>query len=148
MAQGTYGDDGQVGRNNHAFTFREPRREAAFKPPLDVIADDECVILEMLVPGVEREDISIERTAEGIVVRGVRRGTRDDAARYFHEETPRGAFERVIPIPFRLEGELPVELDRGVLRIRLVKPPQDGGSDVNQVQHNAGENGDDEHGHG
>lgn len=148
MAQGTYGDDGQVGRSNHASAVREAQRESFFKPPLDVIADDDAVILEMFVPGVEREDISIERTADGIVVRGVRRGIRGDAARYFHSETPRGAFERTIPIPFRLEDELPVELDRGVLRIRLVKPPQDGGSDVNQVQHNAGENGDDEHGHG
>lgn len=145
MAQGTYGDDGQVGRNSHASIHREPRRENVFKPPLDVIADDDAVILELVLPGVERKDITIERTADGIVVRGVRRGVRDDdTGRYFHSETPRGAFERTIPIPFRLTGELPVELDRGVLRIRLVMPPQDGGSDM--VQHNAGENGDDEYG--
>ena len=98
----------------------------AFKPPLDVIADDDAVILELVVPGVDRSDVRVERVEGGLMVHGVRpdAGAGDRGA-YHYAETPRGPFARAIPVPFALDGDPPVELERGVLRIRLSVPKRE-----------------------
>ncbi|NUO47961.1 MAG: Hsp20/alpha crystallin family protein [Polyangiaceae bacterium] len=105
---------------------RSRMQTQAFKPPLDIIADDDAVIIELVVPGVDRSDIRVERVEGGLMVQGVRpeAGAGDQRA-YHYTETPRGPFARAIPLPFALEGDPPVELDRGVLRIRLNVPKRE-----------------------
>lgn len=89
-----------------------------FTPPVDVIAADAEVIVELALPGVDRDAITTERRSGVLVVSGIRR---DHAGRgdVFHAEIPRGPFRRIIPLPAPIEGEPRVELDRGVLRIYL-----------------------------
>lgn len=89
----------------------------AFTPPLDVIASDTTVVLELALPGVRREDVDVVRRAGGLVVHGVRRD--GVAGRAFHSEIPRGPFSRAIPLPFPVEDAPRIELEHGVLRIHL-----------------------------
>lgn len=104
---------------------RSRMQALAFKPPLDVLADDDVVILELVVPGVDRGDILVERIEGGLMVHGVRPEAGAGQRAYHYAETPRGPFARAIPVPFPLEGEPSVELDRGILRIRLSVPKRE-----------------------
>ena len=90
----------------------------SFTPAVDVIAGDDAVIVELALPGIARGDVTVERVDGGLVVVGIRRHEHPDA-RAFHAEIPRGPFGRMIPVPFPIEHEPRVELERGVLRIHL-----------------------------
>ncbi|MBL9027217.1 MAG: Hsp20/alpha crystallin family protein [Myxococcales bacterium] len=110
---------------------------SAFEPPVDVFANDGVVLIEIHLPDVAEEDVTIVRLHEGILVEGTRREPSGGVS--FHSEIPRGPFRRAIPLPFPLEVDPPFELERGVLRIRLSKPPTSDGSSVpgNEAQENA-----------
>jgi len=97
----------------------------SFNPRLDVIAGEAEVILELALPGVAREDIVIEQVPGGLVVSGIRRDEHAAEGRTFHAEIPRGPFRREIPLPFTVEHEPRIELDRGVLRIHLASGATD-----------------------
>lgn len=90
-----------------------------FTPPVDVLATADAVLLELAVPGVEREDITIARLDGALAISGIRRESSAARAELFHAEIPRGPFFRTVPLPFPIEGEPRIELDRGVLRIYL-----------------------------
>jgi HSP20 family molecular chaperone IbpA len=90
-----------------------------FKPPLDVIAGDEAVIVEIALPGVGRDAIEIERDAEVLRISGIRPVHHDVLGTVFHAEIRRGAFFRAIPLPFPLAGEPRIELADGILRLHL-----------------------------
>lgn len=94
-----------------------------FTPPLDIIAGDDAVWLELALPGVDREDVAVTCIGGELVVTGLRRDPHTLAGRTFHGETPRGPFRRVIPLPVPLSGAPRWELDRGLLRIHLAVPP-------------------------
>jgi HSP20 family molecular chaperone IbpA len=89
-----------------------------FTPPVDIIAAADTVIVELALPGVDREEITAELRPSALVIGGIRRDPAD-RGEVFHAEIPRGPFLRTIPLPFPIEGEPRIELDRGVLRIYL-----------------------------
>jgi HSP20 family molecular chaperone IbpA len=94
----------------------------AFSPPLDVLADHDGVVLELLIPGVAREDVEVNRIPGGLAVRGIRREPSGPTGA-FHIESSRGPFYRAIPLPYPLEAPPKVELERGVLRIHVPAGP-------------------------
>ena len=95
----------------------------SFSPPLDVIAEGDSIYLEIVLPGVDLSDVTVERVEQMLVIRGARKDPhRDNGASYHFVETRRGPFVRAIPLPFPLEADPPVELDRGILRVRLAVP--------------------------
>lgn len=89
-----------------------------FTPPVDIIAAGSAVVVELALPGLDRDEITLEQRPGALVISGVRRG-RPERGGVFHAEIPRGPFLRTIPLPLPLEGEPRLELDRGVLRIYL-----------------------------
>jgi HSP20 family protein len=124
MAQPIEADIGKPIREDAA-AKKSRIQTIAFKPPLDVIADDDAVILELVVPGVDRGDVRVERIEGGLMVHGIRPEAAGDQRAYHYAETPRGPFARAIPVPFAVDGDPLVELDRGVLRIRLSVPKRE-----------------------
>lgn len=94
----------------------------SFVPPFDEIEDEEELLFELAVPGIDRDDVTVERNGDLLVVAGVRRGPRGTNGRgYLHAEIPRGPFHRVIQLPAGIETEPRVEVERGLLRIHLSK---------------------------
>lgn len=89
-----------------------------FTPPVDIVAAGGTVIVELALPGVDRENLTTELRPSALVIGGIRRD-HADRGDVFHAEIPRGPFLRTIPLPFPVEGEPRIELDRGVLRIHL-----------------------------
>jgi HSP20 family molecular chaperone IbpA len=90
-----------------------------FMPPVDVIAAEGAVVIEVALPGVERDAITVERVPGALVISGIRPDSRALAGTLFHAEIPRGPFYRSIPLAFPIEREPRIELERGVLRIYL-----------------------------
>lgn len=96
----------------------------SFTPPLDAILDDNDLVIEVAVPGIELSDITVENADEMLVVSGIQRGPRGSTAgTYSHAEIPRGPFYRAFRIPFQIQGEPAVDLDHGLLRVRLKSSP-------------------------
>lgn len=123
-----------------------------FKPPIDVIAGDDAVIIEIALPGVGRDAIEIERDADVLRISGIRPVHHDVLGTVFHAEIRRGAFFRAIPLPFPLAGEPRIELADGMLRLHLPvassSTKRDGSPRISKPEHstnldqNSGNRGD------
>lgn len=94
----------------------------SFVPPLDALEHEDTLLFELAVPGVDRDDVTIERIGDVLVVFGVRRAAREaNGAGYRHSEIPRGPFHRVVQLPYPTDAEPRVEVERGLVRIHLAK---------------------------
>jgi HSP20 family protein len=92
----------------------------SFTPPLDAIVDENELIIEVAVPGIERSDVTVESVSGTLVISGIPRDHRGAAVgAYSHAEIPRGPFYRAFRVPFPIQGEPIVDLDHGLLRVRL-----------------------------
>jgi HSP20 family molecular chaperone IbpA len=104
----------------------------SFSPLLDVIDLDDHTLLELAVPGVDRENVEVVCSGEFITISGVRGGERrSDGHHYWHAEIPRGPFCRIVRIPGALVAEPRVEVERGLIRVFLAKTEQ---ADSEQIQ--------------
>jgi HSP20 family molecular chaperone IbpA len=92
----------------------------SFAPPLDVIGTERELLLELGLPGVERGDLEVEVEGGELIVSGARsvKPTLDGRI-YFHAEMPRGPFRRVVPLPESTSGAPRVEVENGIVRIKL-----------------------------
>jgi len=94
----------------------------SFTPAIDIFEEGRDLIIEVAVAGVERGDVTVERTKGAIVVSGVRRGERTKNGRScLHAEVPRGPFHRVVQLPYRTTGEPRVDVHAGVVTIHLTR---------------------------
>lgn len=94
----------------------------SFTPPLDLLGTTRELLVEVGVPGIERADVQVELDGATLVVSGSRTGERPiDGRAYYHAEIPRGPFRRVIPLPYAVVGEPRVEVENGLIRIRLTR---------------------------
>ena len=97
----------------------------SFTPPLDAILENEGLLVEVAVPGTERADITVLCDNDTLVVSGIRRAQRAAEWTYSHGEIPRGPFYRSFHVPFPVAGEPAVTLERGLLRVRLRRSPEE-----------------------
>lgn len=125
-------------RSNPSVSGRIP--PFTFTPPVDVIAADGEVLIEVELPGLEREAITVERHQDSLQISGIRRDGQAARGSLFHAEIPRGPFLRIIPLPFPVEAEPRVELERGVLRIHLTLAASTG-REGSSSKHNEQEDG-------
>lgn len=100
------------------------QRPAAFVPAADVSVGESDLVLTMDVPGLTREDLSIELLDGELVVRGTRRRPEVAEGRtYTHLERSFGEFERRIKLPDGVDGErIMASMDNGVLSLIVPKP--------------------------
>jgi HSP20 family molecular chaperone IbpA len=97
----------------------------SFAPPLDALHEGGDLVIEVAVPGVEREDVTVECAEGTLVISGIRRASRSaEPGTYSHGEIPWGPFYRSVRIPFSVHGEPGVDLDRGLLRVILNRSPE------------------------
>jgi len=107
-------------RTNPFITERVP--PYSFAPPLDVIGTEREILLELALPGVDEDDVEVDVVDGQVVVSGARSTAQAlDGRVYFHTEMARGPFRRVVLLPGAVSGLPRVEIDRGVVRIRLAR---------------------------
>ena len=110
-----------MARTNPVLSERVP--PFSFTPPLDVFLDDEDLLIEVAVPGVDRKDVTVECGDGTIVISGIRRGRRGSNERTYSGEIPYGPFYRALRVPFPMTGATAVDLERGLLRVRMTASP-------------------------
>ena len=94
----------------------------SWAPPLDVIGTERELVFELGVPGVERGDVEVEASGGELVVSGARHSPAAvDGRVYFHAEMPRGPFRRVITLPESTSGPPRLEVENGIVRIKLAR---------------------------
>jgi HSP20 family molecular chaperone IbpA len=95
----------------------------SFAPPLDLIDTERDVIIELGVPGVGRDEVEVELTGETLTVTGARStSVALDGRIYLHAEMARGPFRREVRLPSTTAGRPRVEVENGVVRVRIAKP--------------------------
>ena len=94
-----------------------------WQPRVDMCETPEAFIVEVELPGVQREDVRIEMQDDTLHITGERRTTSEHQERnYYRMERRYGAFRRVIPLPCAIEeGKVAAEFHHGVLTIKLPK---------------------------
>jgi HSP20 family protein len=91
--------------------------------PVDIYETDEALILKAELPGVSKDDISIEIQQNTLLLRGQRRPeaeVRED--QYHRAERTYGAFQRSFMLPTTIDEEqVQASYKDGVLELRLPK---------------------------
>jgi HSP20 family protein len=102
---------------------RSSRQHGSFEPMLDVTEGSRGFHVSVELPGVDEEDLSIEVRGNQMILRGIKRGARDDVAeRPFFRERAFGRFERRILLPSELDGSrVATSFSQGVLTVALLK---------------------------
>ncbi len=99
--------------------YRWNNVESDIHVPLDVIVEDDTYVIEMIVPGLEPDDVEIEIVEKTIVVQGEFKAAEEDVT-YLRRERPTGKFRRVIRLPKLLNMEKSeADLQKGILSLRV-----------------------------
>lgn len=89
----------------------------------DVFEDENRLVVRLEVPGMEKEDMSIEVLDDALVVSGEKRFERQATeGRWRVMQCAYGSFRRTVPLPVAVKaGEARASYKNGVLRVDLPK---------------------------
>jgi len=92
-------------------------------PPMDIFEDEGGVQIELEVPGMNRDELSISLDRDQLRIEGFKYcGGDSDCLRYICVEREFGVFRRIVEIPVSVDASgVRAALTDGVLRIRLPK---------------------------
>ena len=102
----------------------------SWSPNTDVCASADDLIVKLELAGVSKDSVRIHLEDESLLVEGVRRdpygGESTAGYKFMQMELEYGAFKRVIPLPFHVDGDRArAQFDNGILRIQLPRAPLD-----------------------
>ncbi len=93
-----------------------------FTPPAELRDNGEQFILKFWIPGVDRKDLDISVTRDGVTISGQYRQEEDKDSDYYLAEFSYGKFERHIDLPVEIENDkVTAEYKDGVLTLTLPK---------------------------
>ncbi len=93
--------------------------ESEIHVPLDVIVENDAYVIELIVPGLEPDDVEIEIVEKTIEIQGEFISPEEDV-KYLRKELPSGKFRRVIQLPKLLNMEKSeANLENGILSLRV-----------------------------
>lgn len=111
----------QMGRWMDSTFGRSDQSMAGWSPLADVSETDDGYMVEVELPGVKRDDISIELVGSELVVSGeVREKEREGLFRHRTRRTGRFRYRVHLPDPVEADA-VEATLDEGVLSIRVPK---------------------------
>lgn len=99
--------------------YRRNSIESEVHVPVDVIMEDDSYVIEMIVPGLDPEDVEIEIVENAVIIEG-QFNDPDEDIKYLRKERPTGKFRRVVRLPKLLKTEnSEANLQKGVLSLRV-----------------------------
>lgn len=97
---------------------------APWAPAVDIRETDEELALYCDLPGVEKQDVSVEVRDNTLVLSGVRKPRKEQDG-WLRREAFAGSFYRAFTLPAEVEaGKVSASMRDGVLEIRLPKTEQ------------------------
>lgn len=100
---------------------------SAFIPPAELEETPEALHLRLEVPGMNREDLDVQVTADSISISGERKSQkRTEEKGVTRSEFRYGKFRRVIPLPVRVQNtDVHGEYKDGILSLTLPKAEEE-----------------------
>jgi HSP20 family protein len=102
------------------------------EPAVEVAETAETIVVKAEVPGVSKDNLIVEITAEGLTLKGEVKAEKEEAEKRYHrQEICYGPFTRTVPFPFMVESDKVVAtLKDGVLQVTVPKSTQGKGRPV------------------
>ena len=100
----------------------------AWSPNSDMFEGPDGLLVRVELPGVEPNDVELHVDDQVLVIRGVRRDPQSSKTaagyRFRQMEIDFGPFERILPLPFPIDGaQAKAVIQHGLLTIRLPRAP-------------------------
>lgn len=107
-------------------TSRSVRSVSGFVPAVDMYEDQDNVIVETQLAGIDPENVDISIENDVLAIRGEgEKKTEVDEKNYYRKEIRRGSFYRSIPLPARVSGDQASAVaEGGILKITIPKTPE------------------------
>lgn len=101
-------------------------RETQWHPAIELIDTPDNLLLQVQLPGVERNNIDIQVTRDAVLIAGeYPYPQQSETNNWLHSEFVYGKFRRLISLPTSIENErVSAEFQNGILRLTLPKTEQ------------------------
>jgi HSP20 family protein len=100
-----------------------PVNGAQYAPALDILENNDELIIQVEVPGIDSKDVEINLAGDVLTITGqklVQSG--EERTRYLHTERRYGSFQRIVRLPLPVEAQqVEAESKNGLLVITLRK---------------------------
>jgi HSP20 family protein len=95
-------------------------------PDVDVYQKDDQLVIKADLPGLRKDEVSVEIADEFVTIQGERKTEhKDEREGYFRSERNYGSFCRVVPLPEgAITDQAKASFHDGVLEVTLPAPPQ------------------------
>jgi len=96
-------------------------------PKVDVRDYDDKITIEAEIPGLAREDVSVDLESQVLTITGGKRETKDDeGARYIRKELKRSSFKRSFKLGDNMNvKKIQADFDNGLLLVTVPKREKD-----------------------
>ncbi|KAG9391552.1 Hsp20/alpha crystallin family protein [Carpediemonas membranifera] len=94
------------------------------RPVMDITEDDKNLTVQVELPGISKDDITVNVTAENVLTIETRQETerRDETANYFLMERQAGSYRRCVQLPGNVDGKnCTARHENGVLTMAFPK---------------------------
>ena len=107
--------------NDDTYFWPDVDKEAV-QPEANLHEEDDRYVLEIVVPGMKREDLRVEHNEHELVVGGQRSGFKTDEQRTLREEFAYVSFERKFGLPSNSDHrQIQARYEHGVLHVEIPK---------------------------
>ena len=91
-------------------------------PLINIWLGDNSVVVTGELPGVTRDDVTINLQEDVLTLEGARRPTQEKDVNWQRRERAYGTFSRAVQLPFRVDpGQVKANFENGVLTVTLPK---------------------------
>jgi len=93
------------------------------KPAVELLDNNDHLLLKVLIPGIDKKDIDISVTRDGVKISGeYRRQEENKDNGYYISEFNYGKFERIVNLPLPIKNDqVKAEYHNGILTLALPK---------------------------
>jgi len=100
---------------------------SAWKPTVDIYETDEAIILKAELPGIKKEDVSVEVKDNVLTLKGERAEEKEIKEKnYYRKERAFGTFSRSFNLQHRIQpNKIKASFKDGVLKIEIPKPEEE-----------------------
>jgi HSP20 family protein len=111
-----------------SYRFDWPRNAGLLSTAMDVIERPDSFLVNVELPGVRKEDISVNVENGILTVMGERKEVKkEEDDRYYHVERRYGNIKRIIAMPVTADADnVKAELNDGVLSLAFAKRDEQG----------------------
>jgi HSP20 family protein len=88
----------------------------------DMYETEEGLVIEVVLPGIEPDDIEIRASGDTLTLQGEIKGPDPEKVNYLAQERSYGRFRRTIQLPQIMSSEIDATMEKGILRMLLAKP--------------------------